>query len=298
MEKKLILIDGSSYLYRAFYALPPLTSPSGIPTGAVYGFVRIVSKLLKEYSPEYIAVVFDLPSKTFRHETYTEYKANRRETPDQLKVQIPIIKEILKLWGIKILEMEGYEADDIIATVSKMAKENGFNVLIITPDKDMTQLIDSQINILNPITNEVINTEKVEEKYGIKPSQFVDFLAIVGDSVDNIKGVKGVGEKTAKKLLNQYGSIEGIYQNIESLKPKLKEAFLEAKDRLEENRFLVKLKDDIPLDFTLEDLKKEKADLLKLKEKFEQLNFKTLLKEIQKENRPKPEEKGKQISLF
>ncbi|NPA17466.1 5'-3' exonuclease [Persephonella sp.] len=295
-RKKLVLIDGSSYFYRAFYALPPLTSPSGMPTGAIYGFIRMVSKLMNELNPEYIAVAFDLPGKTFRHDEYKEYKATRKETPDELKVQIPHLKEILKLWGIKIIEMPGYEADDIIATLAKKGKEEGFEVIIVTPDKDMMQLVEEGIYILNPVTEELYDREKVKEKYGIYPEQFVDYLAIVGDTVDNIIGVKGVGPKTAEKLLNQYGSLEGILKHLDELKPRIKEAFEEAMDRLEQNRFLVKLKTDVDVGLSPQMLKKEKADLLRLKEKFQELGFKTLLKEIGKGK--KVEEKGQQKSLF
>ncbi|WP_456400521.1 5'-3' exonuclease [Persephonella sp.] len=282
MNKKVVLIDGSSYLYRAFYALPPLTSPKGEPTGAIYGFIRMISTLMKELNPEYIAVVFDLPGKTFRHEKFEEYKATRKETPDELKIQIPKIKELIKLWGIKILEIPGYEADDIIATLSKKAENEGFEVIIVTPDKDMMQLIDEKIFILNPVNGELFNREKVKEKYGIYPEQFIDYLAMVGDTVDNIKGVKGVGPKTAQKLLNEYGDLKDILENLDNLKPKLKEAFEEAKDRLEENIFLVSLKDSIDIDIDLKDLKKEKADLVKLKEEFKELGFKSLLKDIEK----------------
>ena len=296
MNKKLVLVDGSSYLYRAFYALPPLKSPKGEPTGAIYGFLRMLSSLMKDLSPEYIAVVFDLPGKTFRHEKYHGYKANRKETPDELKSQIPKIKELIKLWGIKIIEIPGYEADDIIATLAKKGKNEGFEVIVVTPDKDMMQLVEENIKILNPVNGEIFDKEKVKEKYGIYPEQFVDYLAMVGDTVDNIIGVKGVGPKTASKLLNEFGSLEKILQNIDLLKPKLKEAFEEARERLKENVFLVSLKTDIPIDINVKDLKKGKADLQKLKEEFEELGFKSLLKEISK---PKKEElKQKQGTLF
>ncbi len=296
MKKRLVLVDGSSYLYRAFYALPPLKSPKGEPTGAIYGFLRMISSLMGDLSPEYIAVVFDLPGKTFRHEKYQEYKANRKETPDDLKVQIPKIKELIRLWGIKIIEVPGYEADDIIATLARKGKEKGFEVIIVTPDKDMMQLVEENIKILNPVSGEIFDVEKVKKKYGVYPEKFVEYLAMIGDTVDNIIGVRGVGPKTASKLLNQYGSIENILKNIDQLKPKLQEAFKEAQERLQKNVFLVKLKSDIPLEIDVEDLKKEKADLQKLKEAFEELGFKSLIKEISK---PKKEEVNlKQNTLF
>ncbi len=296
MEKKLVLIDGSSYLYRAFYALPPLTDPKGEPTGAIYGFIRMISTLIKELNPEYMAVVFDLPGKTFRHEKYKEYKATRKETPDELKVQIPKIKEIIKLWGINILEIPGYEADDIIATIAEKAVNKGFKVIIVTPDKDMIQLIDKNIFILNPVSGEIFDREKVKEKYGIYPEQFIDYLSMIGDTVDNIIGVKGVGPKTAEKLLNKYGTLDNIIKHIDQLKPKLKEAFIEAEKRLKENIFLVSLKKNINIDIEPEELKKRKADLIRLKEIFMELGFKSLLKDIEKKRII--EKRVEQKSLF
>ncbi len=294
--KKLVLIDGSSYMYRAFYALPPLTSPKGEPTGAIYGFIRMLSSLIKEVNPDYIAVVFDLSKKTFRHKKVKSYKATRQETPNLLKEQIPKIKEILKLWGIKVLELEGYEADDIIATLTKKFK-NSYEVLIVSPDKDMIQLVDKNVKLLNPIQNIIYDVEKVKEKYGIFPNQFVDYQAIVGDSVDNIKGVKGVGKKTAVSLLNQYGSLDGIIKNLDRLKPKVKEAFEKSIDTLKETEFLVKLKDDIDLDITIEELEVKNTNWEDLKKVFEELGFKSLLKKL-KEIKLNAENKPSQKSLF
>ncbi len=295
--KKLVLVDGSSYIYRAFYALPPLTSPKGEPTGATYGFIRMISKLMNELNPDYIAVVFDHPGKTFRHEEYKEYKATRKETPDELKVQIPRIKQILKLWGIPILEIPGYEADDIIAYLSKKASENDFEVIVVTPDKDMLQLVNDKVKVLNPVNDVLFDREAVKKKYGVYPEQFVDYLAMIGDPVDNIVGVRGVGPKTAQKLLEEFGSVENIYKNIDKLKDKLKLAFEEARDRVNLNRELVKLKTDIDVEVKIDELKKRKTDLLKLKELFEELGFKTLLENVYREKRTKKEEM-KQGKLF
>ena len=295
--KKVALIDGSSYIYRAFYALPPLKSPDGKPTGAIYGFIRMLSKLLNEIQPDYIAVVFDKAGKTFRHEEYKEYKATRKETPDELKAQIPEIKKIIKLFGIKVLEKEGYEADDIIATLAKKAKEKGYQVYVITPDKDMMQLVNQNVFVFNPVNEKLFDREAVKEKYGVYPEQFVDYLSIIGDSVDNIHGVKGVGPKTASKLLNEYNNIEGIFENLENLREKIRDAFLEAKENLETNRFLIKLDDNTPLDIDVEDLAKEQTKWEELIEEFEKLGFKSLLKEI-KNRKVENEEKPVQKSLF
>lgn len=294
--KRLVLIDGSSYMYRAFYALPPLTSPKGEPTGAIYGFIRMLSSLIKEVNPDYIAVVFDLSKKTFRHKKVKSYKATRQETPDLLKEQIPKIKEILKLWGIKVLELEGYEADDIIATLTKKFK-NSYEVLIVSPDKDMIQLVDKNVKLLNPIQNIIYDVEKVKEKYGIFPNQFVDYQSIVGDSVDNIKGVKGVGKKTAVSLLNQYGSLDEIIKNLDSLKPKIKEAFEKSIDALKEAKFLVKLKDDIDLNIPIEELEIKNTNWEGLKKVFEELGFKSFLKKL-KEMKLNIEDRSLQKSLF
>ncbi|RUM59025.1 MAG: 5'-3' exonuclease, partial [Persephonella sp.] len=291
-----VLIDGSSYMYRAFYALPPLTSPKGEPTGAIYGFIRMLSSLIREVNPDYIAVVFDLSKKTFRHKKVKSYKATRQETPNLLKEQIPKIKEILKLWGIKVLELEGYEADDIIATLTKKFKSS-YEVLIVSPDKDMIQLVDKNVKLLNPIQNIIYDIEKVKEKYGIFPNQFVDYQAIVGDSVDNIKGVKGVGKKTAVSLLNQYGSLDEIIKNLDSLKPKVKEAFEKSIDVLKEAEFLVKLKNDIDLNIPIEELEVKNIRWKDLKKVFEELGFKSLLKKL-KEMKLNGENKPLQKSLF
>lgn len=285
MDKKLLLVDGSSYLYRAYYALPPLSAPDGTPTGAIYGFVRMLLKLISTFNTPYIAVVFDRPEKTVRHEIYKEYKATRKETPNDLQVQIPKIKEIIKLLGIKILEIPGYEADDIIATLSKKAENRSFEVIIVTPDKDMNQLIDQHIKIFNPMKEEIVDTQKVIEKYGVSPQQFIDYLVLVGDSIDNIPGIKGVGPKTAASLLQEFGSIDRILENKDKLKGKLKESFAAvSKEDIQLVRSLVKLHQDIDIPVEIESLKKDKPDLIKLKEIFEKLGFKSLIKEIEKPN--------------
>ncbi|ACN98808.1 DNA polymerase I [Sulfurihydrogenibium azorense Az-Fu1] len=285
MDKKLLLVDGSSYLYRAYYALPPLSAPDGTPTGAIYGFVRMLLKLISTFNTPYIAVVFDRPEKTVRHKIYKEYKATRKETPNDLQVQIPKIKEIIKLLGIKILEIPGYEADDIIATLSKKAENRSFEVIIVTPDKDMNQLIDQHIKIFNPMKEEIVDTQKVIEKYGVSPQQFIDYLVLVGDSIDNIPGIKGVGPKTAASLLQEFGSIDRILENKDKLKGKLKESFAAvSKEDIQLVRSLVKLHQDIDIPVEIESLKKDKPDLIKLKEIFEKLGFKSLIKEIEKPN--------------
>jgi len=296
MKKKIILIDGSSYIYRAFYALPLLTSPKGEPTGAIYGFYRMISKLIFSLNPEYIAVVFDLPGQTTRHKEFKEYKATRKETPNDLVVQIPKIKKLLQLLGISIIEKQGFEADDIIATLAKKAEKEGFEVIVVSPDKDMIQLIDENIKLLNPISETFLDREKVKEKYGIYPEQFEDYLAMIGDNVDNIPGIKGVGAKTAAKLLNEFGSLDNILQNKDKLSGKLKEIFYNLdEESIKMSRYLVKLQTDIDLDINIEDLKKKKTDFMGLKNFLEELGFKTVLKDLDKFAK---DDTPKQGSLF
>ncbi len=294
--KKLVLIDGSSYIYRAFYALPPLKNSKGMPTGAIYGFVRMLLKLLKDLQPDYIAVVFDKSAKTFRQEIDKEYKATRRETPDELKPQIPKVKELIRDMGIQVLEKEGYEADDIIAYLAEIGKKEGFKVYIVTPDKDMLQLVENNVEVYNPVSDKFFNRDEVYKKYGVYPEQFVDYQTIVGDSVDNIKGVKGIGPKTAAKLLNEFGSLEEIINNLDNLKPKQKQAFEEALDRLEKNRQLVKLETNINLPIDINDLKVKQPNWEKLFKELEELGFKKLLQEF-KEKKDK-DESPRQQSLF
>ncbi|MCX7760611.1 MAG: 5'-3' exonuclease [Hydrogenothermaceae bacterium] len=293
--KRLLLIDSSSYIYRAFYALPPLTSPKGIPTGAIYGFVRMLLKLLNDFNPEYVAAVFDSKGKTIRHMQFTEYKANRKETPDSLSIQIPYIKEILNTLNIKIVKKEGFEADDIIATLAKDAEKKGFEVIVVTPDKDMLQLVNDKIKVFNPVSEILYDSQKVKEKYGIEPNQFVDYLSLIGDPVDNVPGIKGVGPKTASELLNKYGSIENILQNLDKLPEKYKKLFENIdRESIEKSKQLVNLyQTEIEID--IEDLKKGKPDLIKLKQIFDELGFKSLMKDVEKS---KPKEEIKQKTLF
>lgn len=264
-------------------------------TGAIYGFVRMLLKLIEDFKPEYIAAVFDSKGKTVRHQSFTEYKATRRETPNDLVAQIPYIKQIIKLLGIKILKMEGYEADDIIATVAKKAVSEGFDVIIVSPDKDMLQLVNSHIKVFNPVKEVLYDENKVLEDYHIKPSQFVDFLSMVGDNVDNVPGIKGVGPKTAQTLLNQFETLENIIENTQNLPEKYKKFFegLDI-DSIKKSKQLIELY-QVPIEIEIESLKKEKADLVKLRELFTELGFKSLLNENKKEKKDK---ETKQKSLF
>ncbi|MGB1222134.1 MAG: 5'-3' exonuclease, partial [Alcanivoracaceae bacterium] len=216
-KKPVVLVDGSSYLYRAFHALPPLTTSSGQPTGAVRGVVSMLKKLRKDYDPEYMAVVFDAKGKTFRDDLYEQYKANRPPMPDDLRPQVEPLHALVKALGMPLIIEEGVEADDVIGTLAGQLAKDGYPVVISTGDKDMAQLVDDHVTLVNTMTDTVMDEAGVEKKFGIPPNLIIDFLALMGDKVDNIPGVPGVGEKTALALLTGIGSLETIYDNLEKI---------------------------------------------------------------------------------
>jgi len=278
--KVLYLFDGSAFLYRSFFALPPLTTSSGFPTGAIYGFLRSILAVLKTEKPNYMAIAFDLPAPTQRKLAYSEYKSKRPPTPDPLKVQIPVIKELINLLGIKLLEMPGYEADDLIAYLTQKAKKEGFKVKIYSPDKDVLQLVDgSQVVVINPISEEVFDENKVIEKFGVPPQKLADYLALVGDKTDNIEGVKGVGPKTAINLLNTFGSVENLLARWDELKKLFPQA---EKNSLELSYWLVKLKPPEDLNIDIGELKRKEPNLSLLRKKLEELEMKSIIKDLDK----------------
>ena len=290
MPKRLYLFDGSSYVYRAYYALPPLKTKSGFPTGAIFGFLRMLFAFLKEKRPNYIAVVFDAPAKTFRSEIFKSYKAQRKPAPDDLKAQIPVIKELLRLLGIPALEVEGYEADDVIATLAKQFSEKGWEVYIYTPDKDMLQLLSLKgVRIVNPLTEEEITTEKVRKKFGVEPFQIPSYLALVGDKVDNIPGVEGIGPKRAREILSQYKTVEELIENWDKLPLRFKKFFEKTKkEEILKWLELVKLKTDVPLSLTEKELKLKKPNYEAVKRKLQELEMKSLIRELEKLKRENP----------
>ncbi|GAW28711.1 DNA polymerase I [Carboxydocella sp. ULO1] len=281
--KKLLLIDGNSLVHRAYWALPPLTTGSGVPTNAVFGFLNMLLKLLEEEKPDLVAVAFDAGRPQYRLELYPEYKGHRPKTPDDLRPQFPLVKEVLEALRIARCELEGYEGDDIIGTLVERARtEGGIRSLIVTGDKDSLQLIDEQTEVLlcrKGISDlERYNFENLTEKTGLQPAQILDLKGLMGDSSDNIPGVPGVGEKTALKLLQQYGSLENLYQNIGEIAGKLREKLLQGRELAFMSRDLARIRRDVPLAFSWEELRRRQPDYPRLQEMLTKLEFKTLLK--------------------
>ncbi len=278
-EKPLVLVDGSSYLYRAFHGMPNLTNSRNEPTGAIYGVVNMLRSLLREYDPEHIAVIFDAKGKTFRDEMYSEYKANRAPMPDELRSQVEPIHEIVKAMGLPLMVVEGVEADDVIGTLCVQATAAGMKSLVSTGDKDMAQLVNDSVTLINTMTNVVSDPDGVMEKFGVRPDQIIDYLALVGDKVDNVPGVPKCGPKTAVKWLTEYGDLETIMANADQVKGKIGESLRNSLEQLPMSKELVTIKCDVALDETPESLKRIKPDREHLRELFAQYEFKTWLAE-------------------
>ncbi len=277
------MIDATAFCYRAFYAIRELATSSGEPTNAVYGFLRMFQKIIKEHKPQLLGVCFDISRKTFRQEKDAEYKSNRPEMPDGLRGQISVIKEIIRAYGVPIFEAEGFEADDIIATLAHKAKSLGILTTIISSDKDLLQLVDDEVNVLSPQKDEeiIFDTAKVQERFGLKPAQIVDLVAFIGDAVDNIPAIKGISEKKAVEMLAAFGSVEGVLKNLDKVSPeKVKSAIGENIERIRLNRELADLRKEMDLDFAPEKLKVPEPDYKKLFKLFKRLEFKALLKDL------------------
>ncbi|MDV8110178.1 DNA polymerase I [Bacillus sp. BAU-SS-2023] len=281
LEKTLIIIDGNSIVNRAFYALPDLTNKKGLHTHAIFGFTNMLFKLIDTYKPTHISVAFDKKAPTFRHLEYKEYKAGRKKMPDELKQQLEPLKNLLDAFNINRLEIEGYEADDIIGTVSLKAEQDGYKVYIVTGDKDAIQLASKTTTTL--ITKkgvgevEEYDFNKVEEKYGMTPTQFIDLKGLMGDKSDNIPGVPGIGEVTGIKLIKEFGSIENIIENIDSVKGSPRKKIEENKELAIMSKRLATIIRDVPIDFDLEKLEFGNYDKSKLIEVFNELDFNSLI---------------------
>lgn len=255
-----ILIDGSSYLYRAFHALPPLMNARAEPTGAMYGFMNMLKKLLETYEPTHMAVIFDTPGKNFRHELHADYKAHRPSTPEDLLVQFEPLCAAIKAMGVLLIMKQGIEADDVIGTLAKQLAAQQLDVLIVTGDKDFAQLVNDRIHLLNTMTNVMLDRQGVLEKFGIPPEQFVDYLALIGDKVDNIPGIPNVGPKTAVKWLQSYESLTGIMEQAEHIKGKVGENLRAHLKELPKMKQLVTLQQDLHLDCDLDKLRIQPID--------------------------------------
>ena len=275
----LTLIDGSSYLYRAFHALPPLSNAQGEPTGALFGVVNMLRTTLKA-KPDYVAFVSDASGPTFRNVLYDKYKANRPPMPDELRAQIEPMLAIVSALGFPILRVSGVEADDVIGTLATQAHEHGIDVLISTGDKDLAQLVRPGITLVNTMTNTTMDTAGVVEKFGVKPEQIIDFLSLTGDTVDNVPGVNKCGPKTAAKWLAEYGSLDGVIAHADKIGGKIGEYLREALPSLPLSRELVTIKIDVPLDTTVKQLALHKRDTEALRELFTRYEFKAALKEL------------------
>ena len=283
-KPKLFLIDATAFCYRAFYAIRGLSTSFGQPTNAIYGFINMLNKILKKKKPQFLAVCFDVSRDTFRLKKFAEYKIKRPPMPDDLSSQMPLIKEIISAYGITIFQEEGYEADDIIATLVEKAKEKGVSTTIISSDKDILQLVDEDITVFSPYKDEgiIYDEKKVSERFGIEPRMITDIIALMGDAVDNIPSVPGIGEKTAVALIREFGSLEKLLMNIDKIKSeKTRTAIKDNIDTIKLNKELAVLDKKMDLDFDLDKLKIAKPHYQDLFRLFKFLEFKTLLKDLE-----------------
>ena len=280
MSDKLVLVDGSSYLYRAFHAMPNLTNSQGEPTGAVYGVVNMLRRLLKEQPAEYFAVVFDASGPTFRSQMYPEYKANRPPMPDELRVQIQPLHDVISALGLPLICVKGVEADDVIGTLTVAASEIGIETLIASGDKDLAQLVGDKVLLMDSMKDVTYNAAGVVNKFGVPPERMVDFLTLVGDTVDNIPGVPKVGPKTASKWLNEFGSLDELVQHADDIGGKVGENLRAALDQLPMSKALATIKLDVQLDVQPDGLQLQPADKSRLRTLYAGLEFKTWLSEL------------------
>ena len=276
----IILVDGSSYLYRAYHALPPLTNSKNQPTGAIKGVISMIKKILIDHPESPLAVVFDAKGKTFRHDMYSEYKANRPPMPEDLVQQIEPIHKIISLMGIKLIMIPGVEADDVIGTLAEQARQKKLNAVISTGDKDMTQLVCENVSVVNTMSGELLDESGVLKKFGVGPELITDYLALIGDKSDNVPGVDKVGPKTAVKWLNEYSDIEGVKENSESIGGKVGENLRSSIEMLDLAHELVKIKTDVELELGIEDLARLEPDTEKLTEIYKELEFNAWLQEV------------------
>ena len=284
------LIDGSSYIFRAFFALPPLSNASGLPTHAIYGFTTMTLKFLKTYRPEYLAVVLDAGRETFRNQIYHEYKSNRPEAPPDLIPQFPYIRKVLEAMDVAVLELQGYEADDLIATSAKYFSARGTPVVIVSGDKDLMQLVAHGVKLLDSGKDKWIGLDRVKEKFGVEPEKVVEVMGLMGDSTDNIPGVKGIGEKTAIALIQRYHSLENLFDHLDELETtglkgveRIRKALVAGKEAAFLSRELATVRTDVPIRVDLAGLRYHGPRREKLQGLFTELEFTNLLKGLDSE---------------
>jgi DNA polymerase-1 len=283
LSEEIYVIDGSAYIYRAYHAIAPLSNSSGVPTHAVLGFVNMVNRLLREKSPKYLAIAFDSKGPVFRHEIYREYKANRPPMPEDLRPQIPYIMDFVRAARILRFEQPEVEADDLIASITRKFTSQGHRVVIVSGDKDLLQLVSERTVMWDPMKDKEMNVEEIRDKYCVETGQLLDYFALVGDSSDNVPGIPGVGPKTARKLIGSFGSLDGLYQNVSSLKAsKMKEKIIENKEMAYLSRQLIRLRNDVAIPQELSDFAIRGSDEDKLRAIYEELEFTSLLKGIEK----------------
>jgi len=279
--KSFYIIDGSAYIFRAYFGLRELSNTAGLPTNAVYGFIKMIMKIVNEKAPDYLAIAFDTKGPTFRHTAYKEYKAHRPSMPDTLAVQIPYIHRAVAAYGIFSISREGYEADDLIGTLSKKGESAGLDVTIVSGDKDMFQLISPHITMYDTMKEKRFTEADVHTRFGVAPSQIIEIMGLMGDTADNIPGVSGVGEKTAIDLMGQWGNIEHLLENLDQIKkPKLRESLEKEKEIARLSRSLATIDTDCPIDFNLETYQISTPNMEQLVPLLEELEFSSLLKEI------------------
>ena len=276
-SKTIYLIDGSSYIHRAYHAIRNLSNSQGLPTNAIFGFTKMLLKLLDEKSPEFVAVVIDVKGPTFRHEIFKDYKANRPPMPEDLAVQIPYIQKITEGLNVQFLGKQGYEADDIIGTIAELARNKNFNVVIVSGDKDFRQILLKNTVMWDSMNDRTTNYDSIKRDYGIEPEQMVEVMALSGDTVDNIPGIPGVGEKTAVNLIKEFHSIENLFKNADKItKPSIKNKLDQFKKQVLLNKTLVTINNSVPIDTAIDDLRLGSPDKEKLSEIFRKLEFKSL----------------------
>ena len=277
-RERLILVDGSSFLFRAYHAIPPLTNANGEPTNAIYGVSSMLRKLIADYHSDYITVIFDAPGKTFRNDLYDQYKAHRPAMPDDLRVQIAPLHNLIRAMGLPLIIESDVEADDVLGALAQHAEQQGYDVIISTGDKDMAQLVTEHIILENTMSNTRMDIQGVIDKFGVKPEQIIDYLALIGDPVDNIPGVPKVGPKTAAKWLEQYQTLENLIAHANEIAGKIGENLRASLDQLPLSKQLTTIKCDLDLPYSIEDLKQQPMDKAELRNLLAELGFSSWLK--------------------